>query len=304
MAFAPRRRARRLWAYWRAEQRTLRQGLVALLLSSAAAFVAGITLGSFTGTLQRLPGLFILIPASVAMRGTIFGAMGARLGTSTHAGLFVVTRARTGVLYQNVFVAVILTTTASVYLAALAKGSAVAFGLASIRLLDLVAISVTSAVLSSTLLLGFTLLLSILSYRRGYDLDAVATPLITAAGDMVSLPLLFLASFLTEVRWLSTSIGLLSLVAAVIALLRAATTDLRLARRVLAESIPVVLLTPVLDILAGTVVEARLDRFAALPGLLVLIPPLVSNAGALGGILSSRLTSKLQLGVITARGRP
>jgi mgtE-like transporter len=293
-----------LWGYWRAEQRTLRQGLVALLLSSAAAFVAGITLGSITGTLQRLPGLFILIPASVAMRGTIFGAMGARLGTSTHAGLFVVTRARAGVLYQNVFVAVILTITASVYLAALAKGSAVAFGLASIRLLDLVAISVTSAVLSSTLLLGFTLLLSILSYRRGYDLDAVATPLITAAGDMVSLPLLFLASFLTEVRWLSTSIGVLSLVAAVIALLRAATTDLRLARRVLAESIPVVLLTPVLDILAGTVVEARLDRFAALPGLLVLIPPLVSNAGALGGILSSRLTSKLQLGVITARGRP
>jgi mgtE-like transporter len=304
MAFAPRRRARRLWSYWRAEQRTLRQGLVALLLSSGAALVAGITLGSITGTLQRLPGLFILIPASVAMRGTIFGAMGARLGTSTHAGLFEVTRARPGVLYQNVFVAVILTITASVYLAALAKGSAVAFGLSSIRLLDLVAISVTSAVLSSTLLLGVTVLLSILSYRRGYDLDAVATPLITAAGDMVSLPLLFLASFLTEVRWLSTTVGVLSLLAALIAVVRATTTDLRLARRVLAESIPVVLLTPVLDILAGTVVEARLDRFAAMPGLLVLIPPLVSNAGALGGILSSRLTSKLQLGVITARGRP
>jgi mgtE-like transporter len=37
---------------------------------------------------------------------------------------------------------------------------------------------------------------------------------------------------------------------------------------------------------------------------LMLIPPFVSQAGALGGILSSRLTSKLQLGVITPRGRP
>ena len=37
---------------------------------------------------------------------------------------------------------------------------------------------------------------------------------------------------------------------------------------------------------------------------MILIPPFVSQAGALGGILSSRLSSKLQLGVITPRGRP
>jgi mgtE-like transporter len=35
-----------------------------------------------------------------------------------------------------------------------------------------------------------------------------------------------------------------------------------------------------------------------------VIPPFVSQAGALGGIFSSRITSKMQLGVITPRGRP
>ena len=40
------------------------------------------------------------------------------------------------------------------------------------------------------------------------------------------------------------------------------------------------------------------------PALLVIIPPLVSNAGALGGILSSRLSSKLHLGVISAKVFP
>src|SRR4029453_13902403 len=34
------------------------------------------------------------------------------------------------------------------------------------------------------------------------------------------------------------------------------------------------------------------------------IPPFVSQAGALGGIFSSRITAKLQIGVITAAGRP
>ena len=51
-----RRRAKRLYGYWRAEQRTLRQGLVALALSTVAGFVAGLTLAGIGGTLQRAPG--------------------------------------------------------------------------------------------------------------------------------------------------------------------------------------------------------------------------------------------------------
>ena len=55
MAFAPRRRVRSIWRYFRAERRTLRQGSVALLLGTLAAFVAGIALGSISHTLEVLP---------------------------------------------------------------------------------------------------------------------------------------------------------------------------------------------------------------------------------------------------------
>src|SRR5438132_2550256 len=75
MAFAPRRRARRLFAYWRSEQRTLRQGFFALLVSTGAALVAGITTASIVKTLALLPSLYILLPAATGMRGTIFGAI-------------------------------------------------------------------------------------------------------------------------------------------------------------------------------------------------------------------------------------
>jgi hypothetical protein len=53
MAFS--NRAQRLFGYWRAERRTLRQGLVALVLSTGASFVAGLTLSHITGTLSALP---------------------------------------------------------------------------------------------------------------------------------------------------------------------------------------------------------------------------------------------------------
>src|SRR5438105_10904107 len=106
-ALSPRRPTRRLWCSLLAERRTLRQGLGALLLSTGAGIVAGVALGSISRTLVILPSLFILIPAAVGMKGTIFGAIGARLGTATHAGLFEITREKTGVLYQNVYVGVI-----------------------------------------------------------------------------------------------------------------------------------------------------------------------------------------------------
>jgi mgtE-like transporter len=304
MALAPQRRARRLWAYWRSEQRTLRQGFVALILGTLTALVAGITLASITDTLQELPGLLILIPAVLGMRGTIFGAIGARLGTSIHAGLFEVTRDRTGVLYQNAFVAAVSVLSSSLYLAALAKIFALAFGLPSMPFLSFVTIAVVGGILDSIIILGMTIGLSVLSHRRGYDLDAVSTPMVTAAADMITVPLLFAATFLTKVGWLNTTLAILSIAAGLYAAIRGFLTDLPLARRILVEMTLVIMFTPLLDILAGTFVEARLERFVAFPGLLLLVPPFVATAGSLGGILSSRLSSKLQLGLLSPKGRP
>jgi mgtE-like transporter len=70
------------------------------------------------------------------------------------------------------------------------------------------------------------------------------------------------------------------------------------------EMTATILLTPILDVLSGGLQQARLPELVAVPVLLSLIPPFVSQAGALGGIFSSRITSKLQIGVITPSGRP
>src|SRR6266542_3348631 len=198
MALAPRRRARRVFAYWRSEKRTLRQGFFALLVSTAAALVAGITTASIVKTLLLLPSLYILLPAATGMRGTIFGAIGARLGTNSAAGVFEVSRRRSGVLYQNVFTGIVTTFSSSLYLAALARFSAAIFGLRSISFLDFVTISVVGGLLGSAVILLLTVGLSVVSFRLGYDLDTVSTPLVTASGDMVTIPTLYLATFLVH----------------------------------------------------------------------------------------------------------
>lgn len=301
---AIRRRARRLWDYWRSERRTLRQGFVALLASTAAAFVAGLVLGSITGTLQALPGLIVLIPASVGLRGTIFGAIGARLGTSIQVGLFDASLRRGGVLSQNILVGLLMTLGSSLYLAALARVVSAAFGLPSISFWQLVTISVVGGLLASVLILGVTIVIAVASYRRGWDLDTVATPMITAVGDMITLPALFLATFLVRNPTLNALLAAACVAAAIAAIVRGVLIKDRATKRILLEMAGAALIAPLLDIFAGAVAETRLPEFIALPALLMLVPPFVSQAGALGGILSSRLSSKLRLGVITPRGLP
>ena len=282
----------------------MQQGVAALALSTAAGFVAGLILGSITGTLELLPGLLVLIPASVGMRGMIFGAMGARLGTGIAAGVFEPTLRRGSLLGQNVEVAIISAVLSSFYLAGLAKLVASSFGEDTISFWDLVTISVVGGVIASAVILVVTVVLSVQSFRRGWDLDAVSTPMVTAIGDMITLPALFLATFIARNDAANAVVAGACVAGALAALLWAFVRSSREVQRTLIEMAGVSALAPILDIFAGAVLEAHRTELEAIPGILILIPPFVSQAGAIGGILSSRLSSKLQLGVITPRGRP
>jgi mgtE-like transporter len=302
MAF--RSRARRVWATLRAERRTLGQGLVALALSTLAGFVAGLTLAHRTGRLDRLPGLLVLIPAAVGMRGTIFGAVGARLGTATAAGMFSPSFERDGVLYRNASVAVLTTLSSALWLAVLAKVAAGALGTPSISIWSLVTISVIGGALGSAVVLAVTVGLSALSFRRGWDLDSVSTPMVTALGDMVTIPTLVLASLIVESPSVDAVASTVCVAVAVAATIRSYTSPVPGVRRIALEMTPVILATPVLDVLAGGLLQRHEVSLLAFPAVLAIVPPFVSQAGALGGIFSSRVASKLHLGVVGPRAWP
>ena len=125
-----------------------RQSLAALGLNSATSFVAGGVLGSITATFARVPGLLVLVPAAIGLRGNIFGAFGNRISTSIHAGTFRLSLRRETVLGQNVLAAGVLTVGLSVGIAVVAKVVAVALGIeGTVGVLDLAVISIVGGVL-------------------------------------------------------------------------------------------------------------------------------------------------------------
>src|SRR5499427_8624374 len=115
------RPVRRFRALVAADPTGVRAGFVALLISSGGDLVSGLVLGSITGTLEKLPGLLVLVPAAIGMRGNIFGGLGSRFSTAIHTGTFRVSRRLDTLVGQNVAASLALSLSISLVLAVLAK---------------------------------------------------------------------------------------------------------------------------------------------------------------------------------------
>ena len=250
-----------------------------------------------TGTLEQYPGLLVLVPAAIGMR-EIFGALGSRLATSIHAGTFRMSRRPETLVMQNVFASGLLSVITAVALALLTKILSPIFGLESVvSIADLLVLSTIGALLSYVVLIAVTLALAARSAARGWDLDDVNAPLVSAVGDVVTLPALLVASLLLEIAVISKLFVAILILVTAASLWWGRRTTLMVMRQILHESLPILLATGILLVIAGVVIEHELSAFVANRAMLILVPACLATAGAIGGILSGRL-SLSHLGLI------
>lgn len=283
----------------------VRQSLVALGLNSTTSLVAGAFLGSITGTFDRYPGLLVLVPAAIGLRGNIFGSFGNRISTTIHSGTFRLSTRRDTVLGQNVLAASILTLGMSVVLAVTAKLIAVGLGLAdTIPFVELAVVSIVGGALGSVVVMAATLGLAAGAVRYGWDLDNVTAPLVSTLGDVLTLPALYVGTFLLGIAVFTTSLGTVLIVACLAATVWGLRSQLDQLPRILRESLPILAVAGGVSAMAGILLEKRFGSFSAFPALLVLVPAQLSSSGALGGILTGRLSSKIHLGVVIPQPVP
>src|SRR5919201_552837 len=177
---------RRFVAVVRSDPSGVGAGFAALLLSSGGDLLAGLTLGAITGTLEPLPGLLVLVPAAIGMRGNIFGGLGSRFSTAIHTGTFRVSRRLDTLVGQNVAASLALSLSISLVLAVLAKA--------------------------------------------------------VAAGDMVTLPSLFLATYLVGITGFTPAVASVCTAAGLVALVMSLRARLPILRNIVRESVPVLAL--------------------------------------------------------------
>lgn len=295
----------RLRAFLGPDAAGVRQSLVALGLNSTTSLVAGAFLGSITGTFERYPGLLVLVPAAIGLRGNIFGTFGSRISTTIHSGTFRLSTRPDTVLGQNVLAAGVLTLAMSLLLAVTAKVIAVGLGVeGTISVLELAVISIVGGVLASAVVMAATLGLTAGAVRYGWDLDNVNAPLVSTLGDVLTLPALFIGTFLVGITLFTPLLGVALAIACVGATLWSVRSRLEQLQRIVKESLPVLAVAGAISAMAGILLEKRFGSFSEYPALLVLVPAQLSSSGALGGILAGRLSSKIHLGLVIPQPLP
>ena len=176
----------------------VKQSLPLIVICGLGAIVAGSTLGVMIDLLREIPGLIVVVPAIIALRGNISTAFGSRLGSAYHLGIISADNLWNEELKQNILGSLILSLFVSVIIGFLAYVTSFILGVYP-NPLKLISIVILAGVVSALILNFMTIVIIYLVFKRGYDPDNITGPALATFGDIVTMVSLFGCAILVEV---------------------------------------------------------------------------------------------------------
>ena len=170
------------------------QSLSVLILCALIELGAGFTLKEMKRQLVLLPGLIVMVPPLLDLRGNISGALASRLGTALHVGAMEPKLAFTRELKTNVASSLILSLLASATIGLVSYVMCILTGIETISLAKLVGIALIAGFVSCLILIAIAVPVAVISFKRGLDPDNLTSPLMTTLGDFITVVCIFVAA--------------------------------------------------------------------------------------------------------------
>ena len=271
----------------------IRESLSAMILALIADSIAGYIMDRSVAVFVAIPGLLMMIPALIDMRGNIYGAFISRLSSALHLGE--VKNIKDRRVKED-----IITTKSLAYSSAITIGIIVGAWISFTMdnyfyLLFLPSIILVTHLFTASILTPLTAYIGVKTYQKGWNPDNVGVPLISSAGDLVSVFFIILTALaLLEIKNYPFLLGIivLSLLLYVGLLIRGTFKDGRTGK-IYIQSMPVLISIALLELLTGSMWEA--NKIAIL---LLVLPPINESLGNIGSVFSSRLSSFIYLGLV------
>ena len=168
----------------------LKQSLPLLVICGLGGIITGNTLGLMVDILEKIPGLIVVIPAVIALRGNISTAFGSRLGSAYHLGIINADNMWNNELKQNVIGTLMLSFIMSFIIGLLAYVTSWFFGVQP-NGLQLIFIVVLAGGISGVILTLLTIGIIYLVFKRGFDPDNVTGPALATFGDVITMLCVF-----------------------------------------------------------------------------------------------------------------
>ena len=285
----------------------IKESLIALLICAIGDLCAGVILGKMTFFLEAFPGLLVIIPGAIGMRGNIFGSFASRLSTNLHIGIISPKFEFSEDLNYNIFSSFVLTLVLSLFLAVIAKVLCIILHQPSMDIIDFILICVIAGIISNLIMLPITMLVSFKSFKHGWDPDNITSPIIAAFGDLFTLPAIIASIFILQAMNFNLIFKDAILVVILIAIVVSFIYCYRLSyetNTILKQSTPVLLLCSLLGGAAGGVLNSAVETLLTNPSLLTLLPLFSGESGSLISILGARLSSGLHSGLVEPFKKP
>jgi mgtE-like transporter len=153
------------------------------ILSITGGLIAGSLLAFFTGQISLIPGLFVLLPGFLGMRGNIAGSLSSRLSSALHLGSLNVKNRDDEMVKENFYASFFLVIFVSLFLGLLAYWSVYFFF--GIDSWQIVYVALIAAVITNLILLPLSIRTCFWLYEKGYDPDDIMGPYVSTVGDVV-----------------------------------------------------------------------------------------------------------------------
>ena len=280
---------------------SIEEGLIALLICAIGDLIAGVILGKMTFFLETFPGLLVVIPGAIGMRGNIFGSFASRLSTNLHIGIISPEFEFSEQLNYNIFASFVLTLVLSIFLGIVGKLFCILLHYPSMELMDFILICTFSGIISNIIMLPITMFVSFKSFEHGWDPDNITSPIIAAFGDLFTLPAIILSILILNmlnVNFIVKDVILgIILIGVSIGFIYCYKLSYE-TKTILKQSTPVLLACSFLGGSAGGILNSSVETLLTNPSLLTLLPLFSGECGSLISILGAKLSSGLHSGLV------
>ncbi|ELY46839.1 magnesium transporter [Natronorubrum tibetense] len=176
-----------------------REALPILLIALGGGLFAGLVLEGILESVDRFPGLLVMVPVFLATRGNVYGALGGRISSGLHQGLIEPRFEWNDRLVNAVIASFVNGIGISIVIGVVTWGALLVIGWEVAALYELVGIMLVAGVLTSIVLIFGLLALIFLGYKHGYDPDNLVGPIVTTLGDIFGMLFMLFAIGLVEV---------------------------------------------------------------------------------------------------------
>ena len=172
-------------------KKDMKEMLSSEFVAMTGGLIVGLILASYTNQLELVPGILILFPGFLEMRGNISGTLSARLSAGLFLGKLKPRLQNSGILKSN-----IIASFAQVLIVSFVLGLVsffainIFFGVYSVKIIY---IAVLAGVLSNLIAIPLTIITTFWFFRNGHDPNNIMGPYVTSTGDLISIISLLIA---------------------------------------------------------------------------------------------------------------